>query len=296
MTDEAIDPDGVYEDIPAVNAARALHRLLTKVRQSGAPTIAKGWEAALQANFGTPLFAIRHTDAVGLFRTVIERLDVVQGDEGGMLRSLIARWHDAVVFKSSWSDRTVPAEHLIADDHLNQLASVAVIFDYQFEDRKKTVPAASVRALRESANEWLDLLSEESSLPEPLRDELQSQVRHLIWLLDHSRLFGSQPVIEKSNALIGRGFDVLASFGPKVNKRKWATILTTTIAALAFVNHGVDQTADFVENVNRLTAAVEEFQDGPASSPLKELEAKPPKALPPVQVPPVNESEAPGSP
>lgn len=261
--------------IPPVNAAKALHRVLdTLSKPSG--SLAESWKQFLQCPLNSPEFAMRHSEIVGLLTRIASRINSIENDvDRQMHLAQIPRWHAAIVFRDAkWSE--MHANRLITQDSgLYQLATLGTLFDYQFGYDEYTISSGNVGALLDSLNDWLTLLDESPNLPRTLKQEIRAQVMHIRWLLSHSTILGSQPIVEQIRSLAGRGFEIVAAMPARVQELpKWAKVLGGTVAILASLHTGVDHTVGIVEGINELVTVVAEA---------KEQESLPPgepKALP----------------
>jgi hypothetical protein len=259
------------------NPAYALRNILQAVMTSGKPTVAEGWATVLFADYRSLQFAQRHSEVVGLFNRVYERLRALPSDVEGRTQYMecVPRWYEAVVYRAGpWNNTASPASKLGDVDAIRELTGVGLAF----EIHSLTTPAVSddaITRLRESLDEW-DSILDDADIDERLRNEIRASVERLRFLLDDQVLltFGTEPVVQASKDLTGAGVAAMARSRPGVAKRIGIT-LGAVVAVLAGAHEAVDDVNGLLDGVIHMSTTVSELID-----PTKQIEAPKPRALP----------------
>lgn len=269
MSDEVFD-ESLFEseehDPRSVNAASALHNILDKMMHSNAANIQDGWSEILGAQCGTAEFARRHGEVVGLLNQIATRIHGLPKDNRLRIRSLTyyPTWYGAVVFHGPWGSSNHPAQMVIEPGALHQLESLAEHFDTLFGDEERTLSDDSISQLRANLNEWRDLLGD-AGLPRGLTNQIRAQVDHVEWLLGNVQMFGTQPVVERVQELVGTGVTAMAT-KPKLAKRIGAVVVGSVVF-LGSVNQGIEEVNGILEGVQEMATHVQSIADGDWNKP-----------------------------
>lgn len=253
----------------AVNPATALHCVLNRMLAVRGDTIYNGWTAVLGAQIGEVEFVQRHAEVVGLVAKVTERLHVLPAGNRTRDRylSYVPLWYQAVVSPEQWT--AMQAHHVIDVSALHQLESLSEWID--LADRPPILTDDAVAQLRDALGEWRSLL-DEAGLPDGLANEIRSQVGHIDWMLANIGLVGTQAVVDSTRQLAGTGIDAMAA-RPSMAKRIGVAV-AATVAILASVNQGVEETQAILEGVREMAATVQDIEASGFAKP-KELAAVP---------------------
>jgi hypothetical protein len=123
--------------------------------------------------------------------------------------------------------------------------------------------------MADRCNEWIELLASmgEGEIDGPVRDQLISQLRHLIWLIDNAGLFGGARVAEEASTVIGS----LAQTGASLvnvreeNASRWKKALLALVAACVVFNQAspiLQESLTTGESlVKEIATVVEDFQE-----------------------------------
>jgi hypothetical protein len=253
------------------NPALVLRDILRSLAR-GSALIRVRWEELLGAAPGTHLFAMRHSDVIGVWKQVNDLLLGLRETDDARTQYLayMPRYYEALVFQGDWARQPSEAtsERMVVD----HLTGIATMLQY----RGLANPALSgdaIDRLKASITEWRGIIAE-AMFDEKFATELNAQVNHLEWLLDNVSLLGSRPVVEASQKLVGAS---VVAMGKKPSFAKRIGRATAAFVAAVTVFHTVvDETAGMIDGVKDLRDSVVELV-----SPQKELEApKKPKELP----------------
>lgn len=235
-------------------AGHALHDVLDRVRNSGEPTIQRGWAAVLDAQPNTLAWAQRHAEVVNLYRTLL--LEVSSLPEGQRAREWAERyaaaWYRAVVWQSHWQNNQEPASKIIDDSTLDHLGQTAEILQLRMSGTAASPTDEGIARLRHELEEWLGVLEETADIPKPTREEIAGQIRHVLWLLDNIETFGCAPVARETRMVVGRITEATATRDPQSNTgKKWAARAGALIVALTLFTDVADHTTHALEAVQQ---------------------------------------------
>ncbi|WP_143076617.1 hypothetical protein [Streptomyces sp. MUSC 14] len=105
----------------------------------------------------------------------------------------------------NWLDETRPVDSIIDDDKLDHLESTADLISGNLVGSNAAPRSTDLGQMSDTCTEWIDLLASmgEDEIDGPLRDQLMSQLRHVVWLVENSNLFGGARVAEEASTVIG---------------------------------------------------------------------------------------------
>ncbi|MYW19859.1 hypothetical protein GT039_30850 [Streptomyces sp. SID2955] len=187
-------------------AAHNLHTLLARVRNSTESTIAGSWSAVLEAEWGTLEFTRRHTEVVALLQLTMQQLVALPERQRIRCERHVSAWWYAVMQPvTNWMDETRLVRSIIDDDKLDHLESTADLISGHLVGSNAAPRSTDLEQMRSTCHEWVDLLTtmDETEISGPVRDQLISQLRHVIWLVDHAGTFGGARVAEEASTVIG---------------------------------------------------------------------------------------------
>lgn len=243
------------------NPATALHDILAQLVGSTS-SINDIWQGMLGADPGSAEFAQRHGEVIGLWRQVYDLLFALPpGDrEREQYLRYMPQYYDALVYREAWGNRGSATGNMMVVDHLTGIAST-------LRYRGLATPRVgedAITRLRESIEEWHSIL-DEADFDEKFATELRAQVDHLAWLLDHTQLLGTRPIVEASKKLVGTG---LAAMGTKPSwAKRIGKVLAPALLVLTLFHAGVDDAVGILEGVADMKDAVVEIL-----SPQKQIE------------------------
>lgn len=139
------------------NPATALQQILRQIVSSNG-AINDLWKGILGIAPGTPEFARRHAEVVGLWQQINNLLFALPpGDlEREQYLQYMPHYYDVIVYRESWAARGTGSGNMMAIDHLTGIAST-------LRYRGLSNPAVSddaITRLRESIAEWHSILDE----------------------------------------------------------------------------------------------------------------------------------------
>ncbi|KEF05579.1 hypothetical protein DF17_18875 [Streptomyces rimosus] len=153
----------------------------------------------------------------------------------------MADWWGAVMQPlHNWNDGTRAPAIMFNEDKLDHLESAADLISGHLVGSGAAPRATNLEEMSRQCNEWVDLLTamEDSEINGPVRDALVSQIRHLIWLIENSDLFGTARVAEEASAVIGsltQAGATLVNVEPG-NASRWKKAFLGLIAACVVFN------------------------------------------------------------
>lgn len=255
--------------VPTGNPAYALRNVLQAVMGSGAQTVLQSWETVLQAKAGSSDFARRHSEAVGLFSRVCERLLALPPDVEGRDQYVeyIPDWYAAVVYRAQWNNTNHPPSGLGDPQTISQLTGLGAMFELHSLTISGVTDDAISR-LRESLKDW-DSILDDAAIDERLRNEIRASVDRLRFLLQDDVLatFGTEPVIKASRDLSGVGVSAMVRTKSSVAKRIGAAV-GVILVALSQLHKAVDDVNGLFEGTIKMCEQVSEL-----IHPTKEIEA-----------------------
>lgn len=252
-------------------AAHHLHSLLQGVRGSGEGNHAAGWSKVLGAEWGTAEFARRHSEVVTLLQMTIRQLDALPERSRMRCQRYVGAWWTAVMQPLiNWTDNARPALGIIDDDNLDHLEATAEVISGNLVGSGAAPRSADLSEMTKQCHEWIDLLASMGAeeINGPVRDELVSQIRHLIWLIENANLFGGARVAEEASTVIGslaQTGSALVNMQPNTASR-WKTALLALVATCVVFNQAApifqESIAAGEAIVKEITAVVENDQEG----------------------------------
>ncbi|MEU2395583.1 hypothetical protein [Streptomyces sp. NPDC007369] len=186
-------------------AAHHLHEIITRVRATNG-TIAEAWASALDTEWGTHEFARRHSEVVTLLQMTIRQLGALPERSRARCERHVSAWWTAVMQPVvNWTDINRSPLGIIDDDKLDHLESAAELISGNLTGSDAAPRGGDLSEMTARCEEWIALLQSmgEDEIDGPVRAQLISQLRHLIWLVDHAGIFGGARVAEEASTVIG---------------------------------------------------------------------------------------------
>ena len=242
------------------NPASALRNILTAVMDSGEQTVTKGWEFVLKAPHGSPKFAQLHSEVVGIYMRVYERLLALPGDTDGkgQFMQYLPAWYEAITYRSTWNNTQHPPSSIGDRQVISQLTGLAYAFDMH-SLTTKTPSGLAIKQLKDSLGEWHSIL-DDAEFDEKLRNELRAHVNRLDILLSNNLIFGTEPVIEASKNLMGAAFTAMGRSSGSFKKRVGAALLTL-VAVVGGGEQVVSSVNGMLEGVIEMRSNIRELTD-----------------------------------
>ncbi|MEU3776565.1 hypothetical protein AB0F11_25870 [Streptomyces sp. NPDC032472] len=186
-------------------AAHHLHTLLAQVRVANG-TIAEAWAGALDTEWGTHEFARRHSEVVSLLQMTIRQLSALPERSRIRCERHVSAWWTAVMQPVvNWMDTNRSPLSVIDEDKLDHLESTAELISGNLAGSDAAPRGGDLHEMTQRCEEWIELLTSmgDEEIEGPIRDQLISQLRHLIWLAGHAGIFGGARVAEEASTVIG---------------------------------------------------------------------------------------------
>lgn len=251
-------------------AAHHLYTILQSVRDSGEGNHVAGWCSVLGADWQSVEFARRHSEVVALLQMTIRQLDALPERSRLRCERYVGAWWTAVMQPAiNWSDPSRPALGIIAEDKLDHLESAAELISGNLVGSGAAPRSANLDEIARQCHEWVDLLTSmgEEEIIGPVRDELISQIRHLIWLIDNVSLFGGSRVAEEASTVIGslaQTGATLVNAQPNSTSR-WKNALFAFVAACVVFNQASPILQESIAGgeglIKEIVAVVDNLQD-----------------------------------
>ncbi len=244
------------------NPASALRNILQAVMGSNGNTVVEGWEAVLHAGRGTPQFAQLHSEVVGIYNRMYERLLALPGDTDGkgQFMEYLPAWYAAITFRHHWNNTGQPASSLADAQVVSQLTGLAYAFDLH-SLTTRTPSGVAIKQLKDSVDDWRTLL-DGADLDEKLRNELRAHVNRLDLLLSNNLILGTEPVIEASKNLFGAAITAMGRSSTAAAKRI-GTVLAGVVVFLASTNGAVEDANEILEGVIKMRTQISVLMDPP---------------------------------
>lgn len=229
------------------NPAEALARLLRSVTQSGQNNFGSAWASVLGASITSAEFVRRHSAVVDLVSEIQTFLESLAEDDELRVQHLgdMPAYYNAVVYHGDWN-QNMNIGALIDDPHIRLLASLGTVIKYR--GVVPVVADADVAKLRESLQEWEEMLSE-AELPEGIEGEIRAQLAAIHDLLGQADNLGYGPALKEVETLFGEAVRIAKYVE---DAKKLAACVTGLFEFLTHLHVG-----DYGSAVNALEGAFE---------------------------------------
>ncbi|ROQ68717.1 hypothetical protein EDD93_3194 [Streptomyces sp. 840.1] len=251
-------------------APHHLHSILTQVRNSGQSQYSEGWAVALEAELGSIEFSKRHAEVVNLLSLTVQQLQALpERSRERFMRYVPAWWNAVIQPKVNWADNGRAATNVASLDILDHLESAADIISTSLRGSGDAPSGSGLDGISRQCEEWIELILglDEATIGEPLKGQLVSQLRHVIWLIEHVDLFGEARVSGETSRVIGslvQASGVVAHRDPS-SAGKWKSACVSLVAACLAFNAGVPVVQESIETggnlVREIAAVVQDVQD-----------------------------------
>ncbi|MFG2671049.1 hypothetical protein [Streptomyces sp. NBC_00342] len=251
-------------------APHHLHAILTRVRDSGKGQYAEGWVAVLGADWDSAEFSKRHAEVVNLLSLTVQQLQALPERSRGRFMRYVPAWWGAVIQpKVNWADNGRAAIQIVGLDLLDHLESAADIISGNLAGSEGAPVGADLSGISRQCQEWVELLLglNDADLSDSLKGQLISQLRHVVWLIEHVDLFGEARVSGEASRVIGS----LAQASTVVRNRdpetagNWKRAFLSLIALCALFNTGAPVVRESIEVgsalVGEIATVVQDIQD-----------------------------------
>ena len=268
------------------SAASSLHNVLERVMATGSGGVTKGWEAALGAEFGSVEFDKRFAECLALFRQVLDDLDALPVKARERFSTWVHPWWQAMIQpQHAW--KNVPANSILAGEHLHLLASLGDLTDAALHDALQP-SEVHLDAIRTQCEAWIESLdADEFGIQRSVAVQLKTQFQHIIWLLDNVDLFGADRVAAASEQALGR-MALINHAIPENKRHAWRQKVAAFVGAIMFFTGAVqtsalaidtasDAVVEAVTSVSDAARAIQAEVAGDSDQP------QAPKELPPSQ-------------
>ncbi|WP_143655784.1 hypothetical protein [Streptomyces sp. XY006] len=250
-------------------AAHHLHTLLTSVRDSGKLNLREAWCKILDAEWGSLEFAKRHSEVVTLLQMTISQLNSLPERARSRCERHVGSWWILVMQPIlNWSDTNRNPSVLFDTDQLDHLESTADLISRNLVGSSAAPRNSKFEDIVTQCQDWIEFLASMGSeeIEEPLRNQLISQIRHLIWLIENANLFGGARVAEEASTVIGS----LAQTGASLvnvrpdNASRWKTAMLALVTACVVLNQATPIIQDSITAgetiVKEIASVVEEWK------------------------------------
>lgn len=233
-------------------APHHLHAILIRVRDSGKGQYAEGWVTALEADWGSAEFSKRHAEVVNLLSLTIQQLQALpERSRDRFMRHVPAWWSAVIQPKVNWADNGRATTQIVDLDLLDHLESAADIISANLSGSEGAPMGTDLSGISQQCQEWVEFLMGMGGegLGDALKGQLISQLRHVVWLIEHVDLFGEARVSGEVSHAIGS----LAQAGSVVQGRnpeaagKWTRAFLSLMAAFAIFNAGAPVVQEAIE-------------------------------------------------
>ncbi len=226
--------------MPPRSSARALHDLLKEVVDSPEQTPYHAWVKVFGCAVESSDFARRHAEVMGLLQASISDLRVLTDRERERYEVYLPNWWVAIVLpRTDWAVDV----KVIDGPSLHMLDSLADSVERATNWTGASAAVGNMSALRtaiEQAQFGLDRTA--SDLPATIRNQIQADLDHVMWLLDNVAAFGEARAIQAARQMTGRMTEAA------VCRPKWGKKILAVIAGVALVTGSVSAATEDVRD------------------------------------------------
>lgn len=249
------------DDVPlSRSAASALYSILETLTNTGAANMAQAWSHVLNAEFGSYEFACRHGEVTRLWSDALDEIESLPSESARrrLLKYAISWWLAIINPKNPWESNLRPPQ-IIDQANLDHLANAGELVSARLQGGTLAPAFADIAGLRAQCEEWLTLLDDTEEIGnESFRHALQSQMRHLIWLIDNVSQFGVSRVVENGDQLTGLLLRTSGTPEARVkNSKQFTSRIMKFIAAVAIVAAVVRDSQTIIKAAEHSAPAIE---------------------------------------
>ena len=217
---------------PPASPARALHDILAQVQstseKAGGSTW-EHWESVANAGPGGADFARFHAETMELLSEVEEALGTLSQTAQERYDKYLPEWWTALVQpRSDWQT----TRGIIGPSDLDHLASLADVLE------AKAGPVVDPQAhviLRRAIDLVIAEVEQDTALPANIREEILTDLRHVLWLLSEVNTFGVDHAVAAAEKTLGK----IAARAVRTGSDKLKRAVIMVAAALTLASGGV---------------------------------------------------------
>lgn len=224
------------------NDVRALYNVLNALWEPPAKSLKEAWADALDCEYESLEFTKRHAEVLSLYRGALAQIAALPDTARQRYEKYAWTWWIALTGPDvSWSQK-LNFSDLLPEHTLDQLAGVADLVEARMSGGRIGPSAEKLEELRSACEEWIDVVSSETDLPDQLRAELLLNLRHVIWLVENAKLFGLARVSAAGQTLIGEVATVSERLAPVKRGMwvQWSLKVLRVLIVIGGVHAGVD--------------------------------------------------------
>lgn len=243
------------------NPGYALAAVLKSVRENLSQGLKKSWTITLQAEFGSPEFAIKHAEVVQLYLSIATRIHTLPETTRERSRYLryLSAWHKAIISPSSWDDRLQPNQFL-ATEALDLLEAAGEFLGRTYPGMDRVLDGDELLRLESELDSLIDLVAA-SDIEQSKKDEFYYRVAYIRWLIRNIDLFGDHLIREQAAHLVSDLFANWRSF-PKAITGALAGVVGAIVMILGPVEVVTDKAVHIIENVRTILTEIDGSADG----------------------------------
>lgn len=238
--------------LPA-SSARALYEIIREVNDRiGNPdnSAYHAWHSVAGGlEFGSSDFAQFHAEVVELCSEVAEMVRTLSPTQQERYRQYLPSWWDALVQpRVDWAQEQ---KKIISDPSLHMLAALADVE----EVRASFAPSnpQTVDVLQKAVLFLVEEVRDATEIPQMLRDQIVSDLKHVLWLLNRADVFGVDHSVAAMERVTGKVIAATAK-SPSKSLKKMAVGLTAALAMVATNTSSLETIVGNVQNIFGISA------------------------------------------
>ena len=220
----------------------------------------------LAAEFGSVSFARRHGEVVNLVLDTLRNIEMLPTASRQRLLGYVPAWWTAVLSPLvNWQRSDAMARSVIGASDLDHLGKAADLIEARLAGTA-TAPAGEILlGLKAQVEEWRALVAEATELAQPVRDVLEGQIAHLLWLIEEVPRFGVARVANESQGLVGALVQAAPRITNSERKGRWKTQLGSLCIALGLLTGALKESEAALEafagNIGALDEVVHQARE-----------------------------------
>jgi hypothetical protein len=248
------------EGTTAWTSASALHEILRSLVSQEVSGLAAAWSNVLGVQFGELDFALRHGEVINLWKATMVEIDSLRSERSRdrALGYANSWWTAAISPSVNWETNTRPLDALSLAS-LDQLEATAEIISSQTHGAASIILRPNLAEIVTQCTEWLELLEGTEEIDnEEIRRTLQSQLRHLVWLIENVDKFGVSRIVETGDQVTGAlARTATLSKGNVKDPERFTARLKKLIVAVAMVAELIQGTTTIIDAARDSMPAIE---------------------------------------
>ncbi|MCW2673691.1 MAG: Uncharacterized protein JWP14_2280 [Frankiales bacterium] len=253
-----------------LTSAHRLHALLTQIRAQQNVHMPTAWSSVLDVDYETPEFGRRHSAVVGLLTETLNDLACLPAASRDRYLGYAMSWWRAVVAPNHlWnSSANNAAETIISKSDLDHLANAADLIEARLGGTALAPASSDLDGFAAQVDEWLVLVAETDDLPAALKQQITTQLQHILWLISEAPRFGVSTALRAADETLGTlvraAHDVKdAAVGSRWKKGLISWVATTTLLTTGLVAQQkmLDASAGVLHAIADNVAAVHDIVD-----------------------------------